>query len=236
MAPRPPSDTDRLVANAAEALSRIRADRIVKQGRSIARRVKRAVTYAMVSLGAILFGAIVWGMVSPIGLGGVLLVMLTMIVAVVLSVALSGERKVPAQSLPRVELKALPAATSRWLEGQRRALPAPAVSIADSIDRRLESLAPQLARLDPSEPAAAGVRALLSEHLPELVAGWQTIPADLRRKTRNGRTPDAELVEGLGLIDQELGEMSEMIARGDLDRLATHNRYLALKYADDGKD
>jgi hypothetical protein len=74
------------------------------------------------------------------------------------------------------------------------------------------------------------VRALLSEHLPQLVSGYRSIPRDLRRVESNGRVPDRQLIDGLSLIEKEIGEMTENLARGDLDRLAAHGRYLEIKY------
>ena len=130
-------------------------------------------------------------------------------------------------------LKALPARTEQWLETQRAALPAPAQALLDGIGVRLETLSPQLATLDESQPVANEVRTLLGEQLPELIRGYAKVPAPLRGVARNGRSPDAQLTDALRLIDGEIGEMSEQIAQGDLDSLATRGRFLEIKYRDD---
>jgi len=104
------------------------------------------------------------------------------------------------------------------------------VKLIDSIGVRLETLAPQLSRLNPQEPAAVEVRKLLSDHLPELVTGYQSIPEPLRREERNGRVPEQQLIDGLSVIDGEIDRMTEQLASGDLDKLATQNRFLELKY------
>lgn len=225
-----PTDVDRQIQRSAELLQRVSARQLHKRARSAGRRVKRTVKYAVLSVTAILVAAIGWAILSPIGFQGILLVGLAIFAALVLSAMLSGERPVPQQALETLEITALPAATERWLDGQRAALPAPATPILDRIGERLEALAPQLLDLDPRTPAAVEVRALLSDHLPQLVTGYQAIPPELRRVERNGRVPDRQLVEGLSLIEQEIGEMTEDLARGDLDRLAAHGRYLELKY------
>ena len=85
-------------------------------------------------------------------------------------------------------------------------------------------------RLGEQDPAAHEIRKLLADHLPELVTGYQSIPAPLRREERNGRVPEKQLIEGLSVIDAEIGRMSEQLASGDLDKLATQNRFLELKY------
>ncbi len=100
----------------------------------------------------------------------------------------------------------------------------------DSIGVRLETLAPQLATLNPQEPAALEVRRLLSDHLPELVTGYRNVPEPMRRQERNGRVPEKQLIEGLGVIDSEIDRMTEQLAAGNLDSLSTHTRFLELKY------
>jgi len=227
-----PSDVDRQIQRSAELLQRVSARQLHRRARSAGRRVKRGATYAFVSVAAILLLSIIWALVTPIGFAGVMLTGLAMLIAVVASVAFSGERAMEAVELNRTDLLTLPAATERWLEGQRRALPAPAMMLLDRIGERLEGLAPQLQSLNPREPAAVEVRALLSEHLPQLVDGYRSIPPELRRVERNGRLPDRQLLDGLSLIEREIGEMTESLASGDLDRFAAHGRYLELRYDD----
>ena len=128
--------------------------------------------------------------------------------------------------LPRIEA---------WLETQRPALPAPATRLVDGIDLKLETLGPQLATLDPREPAAAQVRKLLCDDLTELVNGYTRLPQALRRASRDGESPDRQRVDGLRLVDEELGRMTGELAGGDLHRLSVQGRYLELKYKGDGE-
>lgn len=230
------TDVDRQIARSAELLQRISARSLQKRARSAVRRVQRIVKYATVSTTAIIVITLGWAILTPIGIEGVLLAVLAILVALAGSVLLSAERRVPAQALGAIDLKALPAATERWLDDQRPSLPAPAIPLVDGIGRRLDTLAPQLAVMSAAEPTAVSLRTLLAEHLPELVSGWRAIPPELRGAERNGRVPDRQLIDGLKLIDDELGELSETMAVADLDRLATHNRYLELRYRDNPDD
>ncbi|RYD18677.1 MAG: hypothetical protein EOP89_16775, partial [Lysobacteraceae bacterium] len=118
------------------------------------------------------------------------------------------------------------------LETQRALLPGPVQTLVDGIGVRLEALAPQLATLDEQQPAATEVRKLIGEQLPELIRGYGKVPADLRMVERNGRTPDAQLADGLRLIDEEISQMSAQLAQGDLDLLETRGRFLEIKYRD----
>jgi hypothetical protein len=188
-------------------------------------RLKRMIVAAVL----VVVGATVFGFIQPLGSTGLLIVM-GLLLACLAFAFVPATPTVVAEKLADTDLKALPLKTEIWLESQRKALPAPAMPILDAIGNRLETLAPQLARLDPKEPAATEVRRLLSDHLPQLVTGYQSIPEPLRKQPRNGRVPDAQLVEGLSVIEQEIATMTQQLASGDLDKLAAHNRYLEIKY------
>lgn len=132
-------------------------------------------------------------------------------------------------------LAALPERTAGWLEQQRPALPAPAARLLDRIGLRLEAMGPQLRDLDPVSPAADTVRNLLAVELPRLIERHNRIPQTLRGTERDGRpSADAHLVSGLGIVDAEIARMTEQLARGAFDELATQNRFLELKYEGEG--
>ena len=95
---------------------------------------------------------------------------------------------------------------------------------------RQSLLAPQLQTLDAATPAAANIRKLVGEDLPELVAGYQRIPAGLRGEAHAGRTPDETLLGGLKMLEREIGDAARSLAAGEIDKLATRERYLQLKY------
>lgn len=227
------SRSDRVLADA-EAVLRRHSER----GQSLSTRARarrnaglmRKVKYAFWAVLAILLGSAVAGFVLPLGTTGVMVALGVMIAAVLLIALAPTESRVKTEALAQTDLAALPLKTEIWLENQRKALPAPAVTLVDSIGVKLEALAPQLERLGEQEPAAQEIRRLLADHLPELVTGYQSIPAPLRREERNGRVPEKQLVEGLSVIDAEISRMSENLASGDLDKLATQNRFLELKY------
>ena len=227
------SRSDRVLADA-EAVLRRHSER----GQSLSARARqrrnaglmRKVKYAFWAVLVVLLGSVVAGFVLPLGTTGVMIALGVMIAALLLIALLPTETKVKSEALAQTPLTALPLQTEIWLENQRKALPAPAITLVDSIGIKLETLAPQLERLDPQDPAAQDVRRLLSDHLPELVTGYQSIPQPMRREERNGRVPEQQLIDGLGVIDAEISRMSEQLASGDLNKLATQNRFLELKY------
>jgi hypothetical protein len=140
-------------------------------------------------------------------------------------------RPVDAARLDATPIAALPEATASWLDARRPALPAPAVSLVNGIEHRLEAMAPQLSALDPREPAADSVRRLLAVELPGLIGRYERVPETLRAAARDGRpSADDHLLSGLAVIDQEIARMTDDLARGDFDALATQDRFLALKY------
>ncbi len=227
------SRSDRVLADA-EAVLRRHSERgksLTSRARerrnaSIMRRLGRIAGAAF----AIIIAAMIAGWFMPLGTSGVMIVLGLLLVTTLFFALLPGERAVSPDKLADTALTALPLKTEIWLENQRKALPAPAVTLVDSIGVKLETLAPQLERLGEQDPAAHEIRKLLADHLPELVTGYQSIPAPLRREERNGRVPEKQLIEGLSVIDAEIGRMSEQLASGDLDKLATQNRFLELKY------
>lgn len=170
--------------------------------------------------------------VVPLGSSGIAATLVAFAVACVAILYASREPPPSVATLAMTDLQLLPARTGEWLEAQRPALPAPAARLLDDIGARLRAMTPQLAALDPQEPAAAAVRKLLTSELPDLLAGYQAIPAPLRDRVREGtqRSADAHLLHGLGVVDGEIARMTEQLARGAFDELAVQHRYLELKY------
>lgn len=231
------TDVDRQIARSSEYLDRTR-DRSASLS---ARRRKRQGTEIMTRLGriaaadiAIVVVAIVVGWIVPLGIGGAMLVMAALIAATLLLAIFPLTPDVKPEALAQVPLKQLPMKTEQWLETQRPALPAPAQTLVDGIGVRLEGLAQQLQTLDEQEPAAAEVRKLVGEQLPELLKGYARVPTALRSVERNGKTPNQQLADGLKVIDDQIAGMSAQLAEGDLNLLATRGRFLEIKYREDG--
>jgi hypothetical protein len=236
-----PTDVDRLVNRSTELIRRAEAQRPDTPGDRRLRRHREAEIFTRLSRIAIadvliVVAAVVLGLMLPAGIGmmGAMAMVALLIVATLTFAVLPVGRAIEAETLTQLPLKALPLSTERWLETQRPALPAPMRSLVDSIGVKLEMLAPQLQTLDEATPVAGEIRKLVGEQLPELIKGYARVPQPLRTVERNGLSPDQQLAQGLQLIDDEIAEMSEQLAQGDLDTLATRGRYLQIRYADDG--
>jgi hypothetical protein len=235
------SEVDDAIASARASWSRISDDRGAVGAARMPTRARarntqaigKRLTRIVVADAVILIAAMVIGWVVPLGIGGAMLVMALLVAATLLFAVWPAERAPTPERLASVDIKALPRQTERWLEAQRPALPAPAVTLVDRIGLRLETLAPQLARFADDAPEAIEVRKLVGEQLPAFVKDYERVPQALRTTPRNGRTPDAELVAGLSLIEQEIGEMTQRLAQDDLDTLATRGRFLEMKYRDE---
>ncbi len=232
------SQSDRIMAQADEILRRVSP-----QARELARRqrirrqqafVRRLRTAVLLALGAIVAMFAAGAFFSSLGFAWG---MLTLVIAflVVVGVMIAGsEPEVTQEKLMESELPALPRNTESWLTKQRAALPPPATRRLDAIATKLEELRPQLQNLDPREPAAVEVRRLVGVELPELVEGYKRVPNHLRREaSHGGRTPENQLVEGLGIVEEEIGRMTRQLASGELDALATQGKFLELKYRGD---
>lgn len=231
-----PTEIDRQIDRASEVLNRSRERYTNLTARAKRRRdaeILGRVGRIAAAAGAIVIGAMVLGWFIPLGMGGALLVMAALIAATLFFGLMPTSREVTPENFGDVSLASLPIQTEEWLDRQRPSLPGAAMPLVDTIGVKLETLAGQLRTLNEAEPAAAEVRKLVGEQLPELIKGYQRVPDNLRGVDRFGQSPDKQLVEGLALIDQEIAQMSAQLAQGDLDALATRGRYLQIRYRGD---
>lgn len=230
-------DKVRALGDAAIERSRVRRQGVGTKGQALRRsHLFRKLGRILIAGGVVLLGAALFGaIIQPLGFVGLLAVVVLLAGVAALFSSWPAFPEPRAEDLPKADLKQLAGRTEIWLEAQRPMLPAPAKTLVDGIGVQLDLLAPQLQTLDPSTPAAQQIRKLVGEDLTELVTGYQRIPAGLRKEAHAGRTPDDTLVGGLKLLEREIGDAARSLAAGELDRLATRERYLELKYqgADD---
>jgi len=229
----PASQSDEILHGARRSLKRVRMGPPIGMK---SRALRRAHFYgklarAGIAVGALLIGAgIIGAIIDGIGFWGV------MITGALGAAAIYALMRYPEMPMPTVEtlrqtdLATLAGKTEIWLEAQRAALPAPAIPVVQNIGLRLDALAPQLQTLAETDPASREVRKLVGEHLPELINGYRRIPETLRRQDNGGKTPEQQLVDGLKRIDREIETMTGQIARGELDKLATRERFLEIRY------
>ncbi|ODP39377.1 hypothetical protein [Sphingomonas turrisvirgatae] len=231
-----PTEIDRQIDRASEVLNRSRERYTSLNARARKRRegeIVRRVGRIAAADGLIIVAAMVIGFFVPLGMFGALLVMALLIAATLFFGIMPGSATVEPEKFGEAPLGTLPLRTEEWLDRQRPTLPGAAMPLVDSIGVKLDVLASQLKSLNEGEPAAAEVRKLVGEQLPELIKGYQRVPDNLRSVDRFGQSPDRQLVDGLALIDQEIAQMSAQLAQGDLDALATRGRYLQVKYRGD---
>ncbi|BEV01836.1 hypothetical protein [Novosphingobium olei] len=235
------SQSDRILAEARQSLVRQREGGRRVTGRAIGQRsaevrrrhIGRKVARVAMAVSVVLLGAMVAGLViDGIGFTG-LVVTFFAVLAAIWFFSTYPRLKVPdLASLNTGDARTLVARTELWLEAQRPALPAPAVSLVDRIGVQLDGLGVQLEGLDGSLAPVGEVRRLVGEHLPGMVESWRKIPPHLRKEQRGGRDADEQLVDALGKISQEIDEISRNLAAGDLDALAVRGRYLDYKYGE----
>jgi hypothetical protein len=234
----PASQSDEILDGARRSLSRVRMGPPIGMKSRALRRAHffGKVARAAVAVGALLIGAgIVGAIVDGIGFWGV---MITGVLGAAAAYVLMRYPEMPMptmETLRQTDLGTLAGKTEIWLEAQRPMLPASAIPLVQNIGLRLDALAPQLQTLSETDPASREVRKLVGEHLPELINGFKKIPEPLRRQDNGGKTPEQQLVDGLTRIDREIETMTGQIARGELDKLATRERFLEIRYDGDGK-
>lgn len=234
----PASQSDEILDSARRSLKRVRmGPPIGTKSRALRRahlfgKIARAAT----AVGVVLVGAGVTGAIlNGIGFWGVMATALVGATAAWYFLRFPQLPLPTMESLRQTDLATLAGKTEIWLESQRPALPAPAIPLVQNIGLRLDALAPQLQTLGETDPASREVRKLVGEHLPELINGYKRIPEPLRRQDNSGKTPEQQLIDGLKRIDREIETMTGQIARGELDKLATRERYLEIRYDGGGE-
>lgn len=235
--PSPAHDSDRILTTANAAMAEQRLARAT--GPSIGRRSRNLkqrhllgrIWRTVLGVIGVIIAAIGVGLAMD-GIGFAGLFYTTLAAVLVAALLLRYPRlKVPTrQQLAQGSLKSTVGNTELWLESQRPALPAPAVRLIDHIGGQLDALGLQLDQLDEKQPAAAEIRKLVGEYLPDLVSTYTAIPAGLRAEPRAGGTPDEQLIEGLGRISGEVDSVTRQLASGRIDDLAIRTRYLDYKY------
>ncbi len=206
-------------------------------GRGSAEIKRRNLTMRIKLIAGALLAIVAASMVAGLALDGIgftgLMVAFLAVAAAVMLFSNFPKVKVPKRAdLNRGDVRQLVGRTELWLEHQRPALPAPAVTLMDQIGVQLDALGVQLEGIDPAHPAAQEVRKLVGEHLPETVETYRRIPAHLRREESAGSTPDQQIVESLGRISGEIDSVTRQLAAGALDDLAIRTRFLDYKYGE----
>lgn len=233
------NQSDQIIRAAGQSLANQRAGgrRLVPQGARAMRRghFGRKLRNMVLAVAGIWIGLSVLGsLISGIGWGGLGLGLLAT------AVALWAFGKYPAMQMPTLgdlnpagsDVRSLVGKTELWLEGQRRALPPPAVKLVDHIGLQLDVLGDQLARVDQNHPKAVEVRKLVGEHLPGLIDGYQQIPEHLRYEEAAGGSPNQRFMSGLSTISGEIDSLTRQLAAGAIDNLAISTRYLDYKYGE----
>ncbi|BBE36050.1 hypothetical protein [Sphingosinicella microcystinivorans] len=231
-------DVSQMLGRADEALKRLgqtpegRAAalrRTQRHAKSVAQRVANAAMAAAgLAVAALLFAMFV----APLGINGFLMLVLAVVGVGGWFLLRRPQAEMPTpQALKNADLAAIPRRVEAWLERQRRSLPARASKLIDEILLRLEVLGEQLGQVPSGQPIAGDARRLIGEHLPRLVDTYLKVPQAFRTP---GSEPEAQLLEGLVTIADELRRLSEQLVRGDLDALAIEGKFLEQRYKENG--
>lgn len=199
--------------------------------------VGRKLTRVAAAILLIWGGALVWGLaVSPLGTSILLLLLLlTGLIAAGL-LAFPRDTLPDAAAIATTAPAALPGATDAWLDARRRVLPALAAPAIDAISAQLATLQPQLSAVPATDPLAQELGRLLGAHLPELVERYERVPPEQRAQAAyaGGPTIERQLIDGLGVVETELGRVSQALAAADRDAFATQGKFLESRYGSGG--
>jgi hypothetical protein len=210
-------------------------------GRGSAELRRKNLSTRIKLIGASLIGIVLIAMgvglvIDGIGFTGIMIAFLAVVACTFLFSNFPRVRVPKRSDLNTGDVRHMVSRTELWLESQRPALPAPAVTLVDKIGVQLDALGLQLEHVEPLHPAAVETRKLVGETLPGMIDAYRKIPAHLRTEDRAGTgTPDGQLVESLGKISNEIDHVTRQLADGALDDLAIRTRYLDYRYGADGE-
>jgi hypothetical protein len=200
--------------------------------RDLGRRVARV----GVGIGVVSVVTILVGLITPIGMFGFLAAVGLAIGIAALLAFVPGEQtaKAPSADLPNGQMVQR---FDSYLYRTRPALPAPARAEIDAISARLPALKKTLQRVETLDPKAQDARRLMSIHLPGLIDRYLNVPAEFRRQEdAEGLTVDQRLVEGLSAARTALDEISQDLAKSDLDAFETQGRFIKSRYGEQSID
>jgi len=199
----------------------------------LGRRLKRI----GIGIGLVSIAAIVVGLITPIGMFGFLAAVgLAIGIAAMVAFLPSPARTAaaPATDLPNGMMVQR---FDSYIYRSRAALPAPAQSELDAISAALPSLRQTLERIDALDPNAQDARRLMSVHLPGLIDRYRQVPSAFRNeRDGDGVSVDERLVEGLAAGRAALGEISEKLARADMNAFETQGRFIKSRYGEERID
>lgn len=216
--------------NAARAAAR-RERRRLNAG--LGRMVKRVLAVVL----ALWVATIIFGFFQPIGLFGLLAVILAGGLLVALTVSVSRNPRPEPRLKPNAPAGELVDRLDSYLYRARAALPSPAQSEVDAMLAALPALKPSLERAPALDPAAEDARRLMSNHLPGLIDRYLAVP-DAYRSNRDGDDPsvDDRLIEALRAGRGALDDIGQRLARDNVAAFETQGRFIESKYREEPID
>lgn len=196
------------------------------------KRYGRAARNAALGALVVAIAAAVMGVVAPIGLLGFLAAVMLAVALAALLFFWSAREEAAVPTVPGdVANGEMVRRFDSYLYQTRRALPAPAQQVVDGISSQLGTLRQTLERTEALDPDAQEARRLMSVHLPGLIDRYANVPPAYRREADGeGKTVDDRLVEGLQASRAALGEVTERLAKRDVDAFSTQGRFIESKY------
>ena len=229
-----------------------RADRVMRQlderdgpARAAARRERQRLNTDLgrrlkrigIGIGLISIGTIVVGLVTPIGMFGFLAAVGLAIGIAAMVAFLPSQARTAAAPTADLPNGAMVQRFDSYIYRSRAALPAPAQGQLDAISAALPALKQTLERVDALDPNAQDARRLMSIHLPSLIDRYRQVPPAFRdERDGEGISVDERLVEGLAAGRAALAEISEKLARADMNAFETQGRFIQSRYGEERID
>jgi hypothetical protein len=122
----------------------------------------------------------------------------------------------------------------RIIRGAKSHLPPAMIGHLESIRRSITEVLPKLAAAGGFDDNLYTVRETVLRYLPETLANYVALPPAFRasRVLKAGKTARDLLTEQLTILDDQLKEVVDNVARGDAEALLANGKFLEAKFSE----
>lgn len=117
----------------------------------------------------------------------------------------------------------------------RRRVPGEILDKIESIQASIESILPQIVRMNSGDKTYYTIWQTATEYLPQALENYLALPTGYAtmQPLRDGKTARQILGDQLDLLDREMKEIIVIVAENDTQKLLAHGRFLEQKFRKD---
>lgn len=134
-----------------------------------------------------------------------------------------------------MDTKALSGALDELRRSVKKRLSDPVITRLVSVSDTIKHILPHLDKMDGNSKHLHSVRKTVTDYLPRMLETYLQLPPAFARmhRMKNGFTPREMLMEQLGLLQNEMDKILQLVLENDADALVAHGNFIKEKFAGD---